>query len=107
MLPGVILLIRRISLPSRTPSAQYRIGLANHVQCLILCPIGCGELKNPPYDVAEFFKEILEEPEFKDKYNEVVFAILDKESIRGNKHQGNFIPFFNVFNAEKIEQDKS
>lgn len=85
----------------------YRIGLANHVQCLILCPIGCGELKNPPYDVAEFFKEILEEPEFKDKYNEVVFAILDKESIRGNKHQGNFIPFFNVFNAEKVEQDQS
>lgn len=96
-----------ISTVKDTIRTIYRIGLANRVQCLILCPIGCGAFKNPPYDVARFFKEILEEPEFKDKYKEVVFAILDKESIRENKHQGNFIPFFNVFNAEKIEQDQS
>lgn len=85
----------------------YRIGLVNHVQCLILCPLGCGEFKNPPYDVAKFFKEILEEPEFKDKYEAVVFAILGKKSIKGHKYHGNFIPFFNVFNADKIEQEDS
>lgn len=60
----------------------YRIGLVNHVQCLILCPLGCGAFKNPPYDVAKFFKEILEEPEFKDKYEAVVFAILDKNQLK-------------------------
>ena len=85
----------------------YRIGLVNHVQCLILCPLGCGAFKNPPYDVAKFFKEILEEQEFKDKYEAVVFTILDKKSIKGHKYHGNFIPFFNVFNADKIEQEDS
>ena len=85
----------------------YRIGLVNHVKCLILCPLGCGAFKNPPYDVARFLKEILEEPEFKNKYEVVVFAILDKKSIKDYKYQGNFIPFFNVFILKKIAGEDS
>jgi hypothetical protein len=42
--------------------------------------------------VAEFFNEILGEPEFKNKFRKVTFAILDKEG-----EKGKFAPFYKVF----------
>lgn len=55
-------------------------------------------LSEEPYkvgivSVAALFDEILKEPEFKNKFKEVVFAILDKDG-----EKGKFVPFYKMFN---------
>lgn len=87
-----------ISTVKDTIRTIFRIGLANGIDCLILCPIGCGAFANPPEDVAMFFKEIMEEPEFRDKYRKIVFSILeDHNSMRRGRPSGNYAPFADVF----------
>ena len=61
---------------------------------IVLGAFGCGAYGNPPEDVATLFKEVLNEPEYKDKFEKVIFAVLDD----GNSHKehnprGNFVPF--------------
>ena len=61
---------------------------------LVLGAFGCGAFANPPEDVAKLFKEVLNEPDYKDKFEKIVFAVLDD----GNSHKehnprGNFLPF--------------
>ena len=61
---------------------------------IVLGAFGCGAFANPPEDVAELFKEVLNEPEYKDKFEKIVFAVLDD----GNSHKehnprGNYLPF--------------
>lgn len=61
---------------------------------LVLGAFGCGAFANPPEDVAKLFKEVLNEPGYKDKFEKIVFAVLDD----GNSHKehnprGNFLPF--------------
>ena len=61
---------------------------------LVLGAFGCGAFANPPEDVATLFKEVLEESEYKDKFEKIVFAVLDD----GNSHKehnprGNYLPF--------------
>ena len=57
-----------------------RIAIANHQTNLILGPMGCGGLYNIPETVANLFFCILKEEEFKNKFERVYFAILDKET---------------------------
>lgn len=66
---------------------------------IVLGAFGCGAFGNPPEDVAQLFKEVLEEPEYCDKLEKIVFAVLDD----GNSHKehnprGNYLPFAEVFN---------
>ena len=64
---------------------------------------GCGAYKNPPEEIAKLFKEVINEPNYKNKLKKIVFAILDD----GNAHRehnprGNFLPFKEIFeNADK------
>ena len=55
----------------------FRIGLTYGHDALVLGAFGCGAFKNPPAEIARLFHEVMEEPEFKDKYRLITFSIID------------------------------
>ena len=66
---------------------------------IVLGAFGCGAFANPPEDVAKLFKEVLEEPDYCDKFEKIVFAVLDDgNSHREHNPRGNYIPFAETFN---------
>lgn len=66
---------------------------------IVLGAFGCGAFANPPEDVAKLFKEVLEEPEYRDKFEKIVFAVLDDgNSHREHNPRGNYLPFLETFN---------
>jgi len=88
----------------------FRIGLVHGHDSLVLGALGCGAFRNPPRHVARLFHEVMDEPEFKDKYRRVIFAILDDHNAH-QKHNpvGNFRPFAEEFdqtgNKESLSVD--
>ena len=76
----------------------FRIGLLHGHDSLVLGALGCGAFRNPPSHTARLFHEVMEEPEFKNKYRLLLFAILDDHNAR-LKHNpnGNFLPFVREF----------
>ena len=82
----------------------FRIGLLHGHDSLVLGALGCGAFRNPPSHTARLFHEVMEEPEFKNKYRLLLFAILDDHNAR-LKHNpdGNFLPFVKEF----TETDKN
>ena len=76
----------------------FRMGLVHGHDSLVLGALGCGAFRNPPRHVARLFHEVMDEPEFKDKYRLIVFAILDDHNAH-QKHnpEGNFKPFAEEF----------
>lgn len=76
----------------------FRIGLVHSHDSLILGALGCGAFRNPPRHVARLFHEVLEEPEFKNKYRKIVFAILDDHNAhQSHNPEGNYMPFADEF----------
>ena len=67
----------------------YRIGLENGNDSLVLGAFGCGVFRLMKDEVANLFKEVLEEDEFKGNFKKVVFAILGRK--------GDFQPFYDIF----------
>merc|ERR1719201_3037016 len=55
------------------------IGLQAGHKALVLGAIGCGAFKNPPYEVAAIFMELLT-TEFRNQFAEVHFAIILSKS---------------------------
>jgi len=53
----------------------FRIGLLKGHDSLVLGAFGCGAFRNPPREMAQLFKEVMEEDEFKDRYRLITFAI--------------------------------
>ena len=76
----------------------FRIGLLHGHDSLVLGALGCGAFRNPPSHIAHLFHEVMEEPEFKNKYRLLLFAILNDHNAR-LKHnpEGNFLPFVREF----------
>lgn len=76
----------------------FRIGLVHGHDSLVLGALGCGAFRNPPRRVARLFHEVMDEPEFKNRYRLIVFAILDDRNAH-QKHNpdGNFKPFADEF----------
>ncbi len=75
-----------------------RIGLINGHDAIVLGAFGCGAFRNPPSHMAELFEEVINEPEFKNKYKKISFAILeDHNSRKEHNKDGNFKPFFERF----------
>lgn len=67
---------------------------------IILGAFGCGAFGNPPNEIAKLFKEVLEEPEYCDKFEKIVFAIIDdKNSYKEHNPKGNYLPFKELFNS--------
>lgn len=75
--------------------AILRIALLHYHTKLVLGALGCGSFGNPPQHVAQLFKEVLEEKEFKGHFEEICFAIL--EDGNSKEHGGNLKPFKDVF----------
>ena len=76
----------------------FRIGLLHGHDSLVLGALGCGAFRNPPRHVARLFHEVIDEPEFKDKYRRIVFAILDDHNAHQRHNpEGNFKPFVDEF----------
>ena len=77
-----------------------RIGLRHRHDCLVLGAWGCGAYANPPKHIAELFRQILLEEEFKNKYRKITFAILDDHNThKPHNPKGNLLPFKEVFNS--------
>ncbi len=75
-----------------------RIAIFNHHDSIVLSAFGCGAFCNPPNHIAELFKEVFEELEFKNKMKAIVFAIFDDHnSWRKHNPEGNVLPFVREF----------
>jgi uncharacterized protein (TIGR02452 family) len=72
-------------------------GKYNH-ECLILGAFGCGAFKNPPNHMAELFRGVFFEEEFKGKFKNIVFSIFEDHN-SGQEHNpnGNVLPFLETF----------
>lgn len=75
-----------------------RIASLHGHTCLVLGALGCGAFRNPPRHIARMFHEVFDEPEFKGRFSEVYFAILeDHNSHKAHNPKGNFKPFLDEF----------
>lgn len=61
-----------------------RMGLHNGNDSLVLGAWGCGAYHNPPKHIAELFKRVINEPEFKNKYANITFAIRSRDRFNRN-----------------------
>lgn len=77
----------------------FRIALKNGHDSIVLGAFGCGVNRLPSAAVANQFKKVLEEQEFKGKFKAVVFAIMEgRGSARKPvEENGKFAPFYAVF----------
>ena len=71
----------------------FRIGLLKGHDSLVLGAFGCGAFRNPPREMAQIFKEVMQEDEFKDRFRVISFAILSDH----NDRSGNLAAFEEVF----------
>ena len=55
---------------------MFRIALSNGHNAIVLGAWGCGDGGTPPEQLAEIFRDILIEDEFRNKFAKVVFAVL-------------------------------
>ena len=74
----------------------FRAGLDNGHDCLILGGWGCGAFKNPVDVMAGLFREVCDEPEFRDRYRAVWFACMEKAG-KKDPATGKFAPFYERF----------
>lgn len=76
----------------------YRIGLDNNNDSLVLGAFGCGVFRLLPEEVSQLFMDVLNEPEFKNKYKRVVFAILEgKKRGEVTGEEGKFKSFYDIW----------
>jgi len=78
-----------------------RLGLKNGNDSLVLGALGCGVFRNPPEQVAQLFKEVLNESEFKNKYSRIIFAIIDDHNAyQSHNPHGNYKPFKEIIEKQ-------
>lgn len=76
----------------------FRIGLEHGHDSLVLGALGCGAFCNPPRHIARLFHMVMEEPEFRNRYSKIVFAIIDDHNAHHSHNpEGNFKPFADEF----------
>ena len=89
-----------------------RLALLNGHDSIVLGASGCGVNELPCDAVADQFRRVFDEPEFKGKFRALVFAILEGRgsSRRPIEENGKFAPFYEVFGrsgwAERAETKK-
>lgn len=77
----------------------FRIALMHGHDSLVLGAFGCGAFRNPPGEVAAIFHQVLNEPEFKDKFRLVTFSIIEDH----NSENANFKAFKAEFEQKCFE----
>lgn len=110
--------IRRPSLRDDDYNYHDRNQMINKIRCIfslaacyghdsvILSAFGCGAYQNPPNLVARYFNEVLNLPEFSNRFSRVIFAIFDDHNSRQSHNpHGNVTPFAQQFNTREIYVD--
>ncbi len=81
----------------------FRIALENGHDSMVLGAFGCGVFRLHSDEVAGLFKSVLNEPEFKNHFSKLVFAIYEgKPSSRRRDpigRDGKYAPFYEIFGA--------
>lgn len=80
--------------------AILRVALENGHDAFVLGAWGCGAFKNPPKHIAKLFHEVLEEEEFKNKFKNITFAIIEDYNSLKDRRKGNLRPFKEEFEGE-------
>ena len=75
----------------------FRLALAGGHDSLVLGAFGCGAFRLRPDRVAPLFKQTLEEVEFKNRFREVRFAILEPFFPFSTGAMGKFKAFYSLF----------
>ena len=79
----------------------FRIALDNGHDSIVLGAFGCGVYHLRSDEVAALFRDVLNEPEFKNRFKKLVFAIYEgKPSSRRRDpigRDGKFAPFYEMF----------
>lgn len=82
-----------------------RIGLYHGHDAIILGAFGCGAFQNPPTHIAQLFRQVINESEFKNKYKKIVFAIIEDHNSNGLFNpEGNMKAFINVFGQQQVDR---
>lgn len=80
----------------------FRMGVEHGKDALVLGAFGCGAYALLPSAVAPLFRVVIEEPEFKNKFKLLVFAMLERpRSPQG--FDGHFAPFYREFGTYTAE----
>jgi hypothetical protein len=79
----------------------FRIAYLNGHRNMVLSAFGCGSFQNPPTQTALLFKNVLEEEEFHNRFEEIVFAILERYDLDFGK--GNYSIFHNILDNNASE----
>ena len=79
----------------------FRIALENGHDSLVGGAFGCGVFRLHTDEVAGLFRDVLNEPEFKNRFKKLVFAIYEgKPSPRRREpigREGKYAPFYEIF----------
>lgn len=79
----------------------FRMGVEHDKDSLILGAFGCGAYKLPVPEVVRLFRMVMEEPEFKNKFRLLVFAIMESKR-KPNGLDGKFAGFYREFGTYDI-----
>ena len=74
----------------------YRLGIEHGNDAIVAGALSCGAYKCPPQEVARLFRVVMEEPEFRNKFRLIVFAILEKSRVPHGL-DGKYAPFYREF----------
>ena len=74
----------------------FRVGLDRGHDSLILGGWGCGAFKNPVGVMAGLFREVCDEPEFRNRYRAVWFACMERSTSK-DPSKGKYAPFYKLF----------
>ncbi len=80
----------------------FRMGVEHGKDSLVLGAFGCGAYALLPSAVAPLFRIVMNEPEFKNKFKLLVFAILERPR-RPHGLDGHFAPFYREFGTYTTE----
>jgi uncharacterized protein (TIGR02452 family) len=80
----------------------FRMAIEHGKNSIVLGALSCGAYKCPPEEVSKQFRAVIEEPEFKNKFKLLVFAILEKPR-KPHGFDGKYAPFYREFGALKID----
>ena len=80
----------------------FRMGVEHGKDALILGAFGCGAYKLPVSEVVHLFRIVMEEPEFKNKFRLVVFAIMESAK-KANGIDGKYAEFYREFGTYSMK----
>lgn len=83
---------RSIAITKNKIRTIYRIGILHGHDSLVLGAWGCGAFGNPPEQIAQLFVDVLNEDEFRGRYKDIRFAIIEDHNSKGR----NYLTFKNV-----------